>query len=267
MGAVLRIMQLDFRQRLLTYRKGWMMKKRAEDFIIFALDVPAAAEAEALVEELQHEVGMFKIGLELFISAGSDFVRRLTIDRGVKVFLDLKLHDIPVTVGRSMARVADLGVSMATVHCGENREMLEAAVKAAGVQVKVMAVTLLTSIAADDLCKAGYDTNFCRQPKRLVMHRAAMAHGCGCAGVICSGQEVGEIKRTFGKQFLTVTPGIRFAGINGRDDQRRTVTPAEAISSGTDYLVVGRPIRDAVDRKAVARSIAGQVKEALAAKC
>ncbi len=242
-----------------------MPAKEARDYIVFALDVPTAGQAEELVDELGQEVGMFKVGLELFINSGPDFVRRLVTDRKVRVFLDLKLHDIPVTVGRAMERIAAMGVAMTTVHCGENRGMLEAAVEAAAGRVKVLGVTVLTSVAAADLRYAGFEERFSGHPQELVKHRAAMAFECGCSGVVCSGHEAAEIKKNFGKDFMAVVPGIRPDGGGRDDDQRRTVTPARALAAGADYLVVGRPIRDAGDRRAAARNIAGQVARALAA--
>jgi len=240
-----------------------MLAREARDYIVFALDVPTARQAETLVDELKQEVGMFKVGLELFINSGPDFVRHLTRDKQVGVFLDLKLHDIPVTVARAMERIAGLGVSMTTVHCGENRAMLDAAVQAAAGRVRIMGVTVLTSVGDEDLRHAGFAERFCGKTLELVKHRAEMALECGCDGVICSGQEVAEIKRACGNEFLAVVPGIRPADSEGNDDQRRTVTPAQAVAAGADYLVVGRPIRDAARRKEAARSIARQVDQGL----
>lgn len=236
---------------------------KARDYIVFALDVPTAGQAEVLVDELADDVGMFKVGLELFLNSGPDFVRYLVNEKRVRVFLDLKLHDIPVTVARAMERIADLGVVMSTVHCGENRRMLEAAVEAAAGRVKVLAVTVLTSVAAEDLQRAGFEERYSSRPLELVRHRASLAFECGCAGVVCSGREVVEIKKQFGSRFLAVVPGIRPGGTGGQDDQRRTVTPAMAVAAGADYLVVGRPIRDAADRRAVARALCQQVARAL----
>ncbi len=235
-----------------------MLSTEARKRIIFALDVPTARQAEALVDELSQEVGMFKVGLELFVNAGPDFVRHLAADKQVKIFLDLKLHDIPATVARAMERIAGLGVAMTTVHCGESRSMLEAAVSAASGRLKVLAVTVLTSVGPEDLQDAGFEERFSGHPLELVKHRAAMAFESGCSGVVCSGHEVAAIKRTLGKDFLAVVPGIRSDGPAAGDDQRRTVTPGRALADGADYLVVGRPIRDAADRRAAARTMVQQ---------
>lgn len=238
--------------------------KAAKDFIVFPLDVPDPEKARFLVSRLANDVGMFKVGLELFIRSGPELVRWIVQAGSAKVFLDLKLHDIPVTVKRAMVRVADLGVFFATVHCGESRAMLEAAVEGAGGRVKVLGVTVLTSISAEDLVQAGYQEAYCADLRQLVMKKAAMAREAGCAGIVCSGQEVGAVKSAFGPDFQAVTPGIRPAGKEiSSDDQARVVTPAMAIRSGADYLVIGRPIRDAQDPVAAARDIAAEIQAAL----
>ncbi len=237
---------------------------KARERIIFALDVDTVDGALQLIEQLADTVGMFKVGLELFIRGGPEIVRRTARTGKADVFLDLKLHDIPVTVGRAMAAVADLGVAMATVHCGERPAMLEAAVKGAAGRVRVLAVTLLTSVASADLSAAGLRPDLAADPRRLVLARAAMAREAGCDGVVCAGSEVAAIKRHLGAGFLAVTPGIRLAAAaSQQDDQRRVTTPAAAIASGADYLVIGRPIRDAADPPAAARQIARQISAAL----
>jgi orotidine-5'-phosphate decarboxylase len=179
------------------------------------------------------------------------------------VFLDLKLHDIPATVGRAMARAADLGVSLATVHCGESLRMLEAAVAGAGGAVGVLGVTVLTSVSADDLRNAGFQDEMA-DAETLVLHRAGMARQAGCAGVVCSPLETKGIKARFGKDFLAVTPGVRPSrqSVAG-DDQRRTATPGQAVADGADYLVIGRPIRDDADPAKAAEKIAREIASAL----
>lgn len=238
--------------------------KTPKDWIIFPLDVPDADQARSLVTMLGDSVGMFKVGLELFIRSGPDLVRWITAASPAKVFLDLKLHDIPATVGRAMAQVADLGVELATVHCGESPAMLAAAVDGAGGRVKVLGVTVLTSVAPAEVALAGYRDEFAGDLTRLVVQKATMAHEAGCNGIVCSGQEVERIKTTFGAGFLAVTPGIRpaDAAVQG-DDQSRIVTPAMAVRRGADYLVIGRPIRDAADPRQAADAIAAQIADAL----
>ena len=238
--------------------------KAAKDFIVFPLDVPDPDKARTLVSLLANEVGMFKVGLELFIRSGPELVRWITQTGSAKVFLDLKLHDIPVTVKRAMARVAELDVFFATVHCGESRAMLEAAVEGAGGRVNVLGVTVLTSVSAEDVAAAGYRPDYSSDLQQLVMKKAGLAKEAGCAGIVCSGQEVQAVKSAFGTDFQAVTPGIRPAGREvAADDQARVVTPAMAIRRGADYLVIGRPIRDAGDPAAAAGEIAAEIQTAL----
>jgi orotidine-5'-phosphate decarboxylase len=238
--------------------------KTAKDYIAFPLDVASAEAARSLVRVLSDEVGMFKIGLELFIRSGPQLVRWIRQAGPAKVFLDLKLHDIPVTVKRAMAQVAELGVYCATVHCGESRAMLEAAADGASGRVKVLGVTVLTSVSPQDVANAGYRQRYSDDIQQLVMKKAGMAEDAGCSGIVCSGREVQAIKTAFGHDFLAVTPGIRPAGsvVTG-EDQSRIVTPAMAIQRGADYLVIGRPIRDAADPRAAAREIAMEIQAAL----
>ena len=238
--------------------------KAAKDFIVFPLDVPDPGKARDLVSLLANDVGLFKVGLELFIQAGPELVRWIVAAGSAKVFWDLKLHDIPVTVQRAMARVADLGVFFTTVHCGEIRAMLEAAVAGAGGRVNVLGVTVLTSVSAQDVAAAGYRQAYSSDLGQLVMKKAAMAREAGCAGIVCSGQEVLAVKSAFGPDFQAVTPGIRPAGqAVAADDQARVVTPAMAVRRGADYLVIGRPIRDAENPAAAARAIAAEIQTAL----
>jgi len=236
-----------------------MPQRSASDYIIFPLDVPSEAEAEKYIDLLAGRVGMFKVGLELFIQAGPSIVRRI-VDGGGKVFLDLKLHDIPATVGRAMARAADLGAAMATVHCGESARMLAAAVDGAAGKVAVLGVTVLTSVSAADIRSAGFRSELAEHMEDLVLRRAETARQAGCAGVVCSPLEVRRIKARFGRGFLAVTPGVRPSGeaVAG-DDQSRVATPASAVADGADFLVIGRPIRDAADPVAAAGSIAEEI--------
>ena len=238
--------------------------KTAKDYIVFPLDVPSAEIARSLVSLLADDVGMFKVGLELFIRSGPELVRWIVQAGSAKVFLDLKLHDIPATVQRAMTQVADLGAFFTTVHCGESQAMLDAAVAGAAGKVKVLGVTVLTSVSPDDIKAAGYQAPYVKDLQQLVMKKAAMARDAGCAGIVCSGQEVRAVKDVFGESFQAVTPGIRPAGKNVvQDDQSRIVTPAMAIQRGSDYLVIGRPIRDASDPRTAAREIASEIQAGL----
>jgi orotidine-5'-phosphate decarboxylase len=237
--------------------------ERGKDRIVFPLDVPSEQEARHWVQKLKDEVGMFKVGLELFLRCGPSLVRWIAETQGASIFLDLKLHDIPETVRRAMQAIAELNVTLTTVHCGESPSMLEAAVKSAGNKVRVLGVTVLTSVARQDLQAAGYLDTTSPDIKKLVLHRAAMAKAAGCAGVVCSGREVKIVKSKFGPEFLAVTPGIRLGSDrSSMDDQRRIVTPAMAVADGADYLVIGRPIRDAADPLAVVRRIAQEIEQA-----
>ncbi len=234
--------------------------KQAKDYIVFPLDVPSVPEAEELIRLLTADVGMFKVGLELFVEAGPEIVRSILSAGSAKVFLDLKLHDIPATVSRAMSRVAELGVTFATVHCGENTAMLRAAVDAGRGKTGVLGVTVLTSVSAEDIRSSGFREEYASDLSALVMKRAAAAKESGCAGIVCSGQEVRRVKEKFGISFIAVTPGIRPAWeISPTDDQKRIVTPAQAIRNGADYLVIGRPIRNAADPKAAAQRIAAEI--------
>lgn len=239
--------------------------RRAADHIVFPLDVPTMEAAEGFVKQLAGCVGMFKVGLELFVQCGPPVIEMVRRHSNARIFLDLKLHDIPATVSQAMARIAGYGVDLVTVHCGEGRAMLEAAAAAAEARVRVLAVTVLTSITAADLAEAGFRDPFSRDVFELVIHRAEQAKAAGCAGVVCSGREVGAVKERLGEGFLAAAPGIRpaFEACGPEDDQKRVVTPAKAIADGADYLVIGRPIRDAADPAAAARRIGEEIQAAL----
>jgi orotidine-5'-phosphate decarboxylase len=234
--------------------------KKPKDYIIFPLAVPSTEEAKHYVELLAGHVGMFKVGLELFVQAGPEIVRFIQAAGSTGIFLDLKLHDIPQTVSRAMGRIADLGVTFITVHCGENSRMLEAAVAGSQGKVGVLGVTVLTSVSPADIKAAGFRSDLHSDLSRLVLQRAGMAKSAGCAGVICSGLEAKAIKAALGPDFLAVTPGIRPSwSVTNGDDQQRITTPAQAIADGSDYLVIGRPIRDADDPKQAAKRIIEEI--------
>lgn len=235
--------------------------KSPKDRIIFPLDLPSEAEAKRYIRLLADAVGLFKVGLELFVRSGPEIVRFIHSAGPAGVFLDLKLHDIPETVSRAMAGIAALDVRLATVHCGESPRMLEAAVAAGRGRVGVLGVTVLTSVSAADLSAAGFGEAFAGDVSRLVLRRAQMAKNAGCAGVVCSGLEVRAIKEVFGREFLAVTPGIRPSWAAAQDDQKRVTTPAQAVAAGADYLVIGRPIRDAADPREAAFRTAAEIAE------
>jgi len=238
--------------------------KQAKDYIVFPLDLPSIQDAEKYVGLLAKNVGMFKVGLELFISSGPEIIKRINARGGAGVFLDLKLHDIPATVSRAMAIIAGLDVKFVTVHCGETSAMLAAAVAGANQQVGVLGVTVLTSVSGEDIRAAGFKEEYSNNLAALVMQRAAMAKSAGCAGVICSGLEVRRIKAQFGRAFVAITPGIRPQwDAAATDDQKRITTPAQAVQNGADYLVIGRPIRDAADPAAAAVRIAKEIETVL----
>jgi len=235
--------------------------KQPKDYIIFPLDVASGDEAKRYVELLADHVGLFKVGLELFIHSGPEMVRFINSAGSARVFLDLKLHDIPATVSRAMNSIADLGVHFTTVHCGESRKMMEAAVTGGGGKVHILGVTVLTSVAAEDIQAAGYRSEFSSDVSALVLKRARMALETGCHGVVCSGLEAKLIKKQLGADFVTVTPGIRPGWVGkDKDDQQRVTTPAQAVKNGSDYLVIGRPIRDADDPVDAARRVAEEIE-------
>ena len=238
--------------------------KAAKDYIVFPLDVSSLKKAEQYVALLSEYVGMFKVGLELFIRSGPEIIKIIKTLGKAKIFLDLKLYDIPETVSRAMASIADLGVDFATAHCGENKGMLEAAVAGSKGKVGVLGVTVLTSVSDKDLLAAGFRSEFASDLSNLVIKRASIAKKAGCAGVVCSGLEVAMIKKNFGKNFMAITPGIRPDwDVLIKDDQQRITTPAVAIKNEADYLVIGRPIRDANDPKEAVIRITKEIEAAL----
>lgn len=221
------------------------------DRLIFALDVPSANDALRLVELLAGHVGCFKIGLELFIAAGPAFVEQVV--KQAPVFLDLKLHDIPATVGRAAAVAGKMGVRYLTVHADEGGRAVQAAVENAP-QTNILCVTVLTSVSEEDLTSIGYSLGV----TELVKRRAIQAQEAGCGGIICSGYEVSELRELLGSDFRIITPGIRLSQTDVAD-QRRVVTPAKAIQCGADMIVVGRPIRDAPEPIIVADQIVSEM--------
>ncbi len=211
--------------------------------IIVALDVESAAEARSIVSSLGDSVSFYKVGLELYASAGMDFVRELK-SQGHRVFLDLKLYDIPETVRRAVIQIARSGVDFLTIH--GMRQVMQAAVAGRGESdLKLFAVTVLTSVDDADLAGDGYS----KSTSELVALRARNAMADGVDGLICSPLDVRAVRAVTGPEAILVTPGVRSAGASAAD-QKRIATPAEAISNGADYLVIGRQITRAPDPRA-----------------
>jgi len=224
--------------------------------LIVALDVSTAAAARKIVAAVGDSSLTCKVGMQLFTAEGPPIVREL-IGTGRRVFLDLKYHDIPTTVGAAVTEAAKLGVSMLTVHASGGGKMLRAAVEAAqkvNPQLVLLAVTVLTSLGEPDLTTLGVRGGVADQVMRL----AALAVSNGFQGVVASARECAALRQEFGPELVIVTPGVRPAG-SGNDDQARVVTPAEAIAAGATHIVVGRPITDAKDPAAEARAILGQL--------
>ncbi len=241
-----------------------MALKTPKDRLIFALDVKSASEAASLAGLLKGHVGVFKIGLELFVAAGPGVIAAVREKApGTAIFLDMKFHDIPATVRGAIASAAGLGVDFVTVHC-ESGELLKAVVEGGGKKVRILGVTALTSLSEADFKDAAIDPAY-KSTSELVLHRARLARVAGCAGVVCSGHEARAVKAEFGPSFLVVTPGVRTAA-DSVDDQKRVVTPFDAVKNGADYIVVGRPIRKAPDPVKAADAITKEIEKGIEAR-
>jgi orotidine-5'-phosphate decarboxylase len=228
---------------------------KSRERLIVALDVPEEALAMVLVDALAGEVGMFKVGSQLFTAAGPDVVRAI-VARGEHVFLDLKFHDIPNTVAGAVASAVRLGVSLLTVHGLGGRAMLEAAAGAIpAMGTRLLAITVLTSHDEKSLGDVGVGRPLVEEVREL----ALLARSAGIDGVVASPHEVPLLREACGKDLLIVTPGIRPAGARA-GDQARAATPAAALAAGADYLVVGRPITEASDPAAAARAIVREME-------
>jgi len=223
--------------------------------LIVALDVSTAAAAQRIVAAVGDSALTYKVGMQLFTAEGPRVVRDL-VASGRRVFLDLKYHDIPNTVGAAVAEAAKLGVSMLTIHAAGSTKMMQAAVQAARVQpeLMVLAVTVLTSMDGHDLETIGVRGTV----KDSVVRLATLALAQGCQGIVTSAREASTLRAELGNSFAIVTPGVRPAG-SSVGDQVRVVTPAEAIAAGASHIVVGRPITEAADPAAEARAILGQI--------
>lgn len=227
--------------------------------IIVALDYPAAAPALALADSLDPSRCRLKVGKELFTAAGPGLVREL-IGHGYDVFLDLKFHDIPATVAAACHAAADLGVWMLNVHASGGRRMLEAAadaIRQSEHKPLLIGVTVLTSLSEQDFAELGYRHGIPDQ----VVTLAALCEQCGLDGVVCSAREADMLRREMPRDFRLVTPGVRPSGSDA-GDQRRILTPTEAIRAGADYLVIGRPITGAADPLAALQSIEQEITTA-----
>ncbi|MEJ2393627.1 MAG: orotidine-5'-phosphate decarboxylase [Candidatus Thiodiazotropha sp.] len=233
---------------------------RSEARVIVALDFPDQAQAMQLVARLDPALCRLKVGKEMFTRYGPPFVEALR-KQGFEIFLDLKFHDIPNTVAAACDAAADLGVWMMNLHASGGRRMMEAArdrLAQRDQRPLLVAVTILTSLAAEDIAEVGYSG----EPAENVLRLAQLTHDAGLDGVVCSPREAVEIRSRIGNDFLLVTPGVRPKSA-AADDQRRVMTPGEAIAAGSSYLVVGRPITGAEDPIAALKTINAEITEAV----
>ncbi|SOC44332.1 orotidine-5'-phosphate decarboxylase [Rhizobium subbaraonis] len=230
----------------------------ARERLIVGLDVPTVAEAEEKVRALSDSVVFYKIGYQLVFAGGLEFARDLARD-GKKVFLDMKLLDIDNTVAKGVENIAKMGMSMLTLHAYP-KAMRAAVEAAAGSGLCLLGVTVLTSMDAEDLIEAGYNDT----PQALVRRRAEQARAAGMGGIVCSAEEAAAVRGIVGPGMAIVTPGIRPAGAE-KGDQKRVMTPAEALKAGSSHLVVARPIVKAADPRAAAEAILAEMTDALKA--
>jgi orotidine-5'-phosphate decarboxylase len=240
-----------------------------KDRLIVALDAADSAHAVASARVLEPEVGLFKVGLELYLASGTAILKELCEQVPLppsRLFLDLKLYDIPATVLGAL-RTITVAPAFLTVPCDVGLSGLQAIVRPQGHGAAVLGVTVLTSFTPDDLLRLGFEPGLAAEPSRLVVRKAVLAREAGCRGVVCSGRDVRAVKEACGSEFLAVCPGIRpaWSQVAG-DDQQRIVTPLEAIRDGADYIVVGRPIRRSPDPVAAARRVVEEIAQGLAAR-
>jgi orotidine-5'-phosphate decarboxylase len=228
----------------------------ARDRLIVGLDIPTVAQAETMVSTLGETVSFYKIGYQLAFAGGLELARDLVKD-GKQVFLDMKLLDIDNTVANGVENIAKMGVTMLTLHAYP-KAMRAAAQAAKGSDLCLLAVTVLTSMDKTDLVEAGYD----HDPRSLVLRRAEQALAAGMGGIVCSAEESAAVRNIVGSGMAVVTPGIRPAGSEA-GDQKRVMTPADAIRAGSSHLVVGRPIVKAADPKAAAEAILAEMQPVL----
>jgi orotidine-5'-phosphate decarboxylase len=226
------------------------------EHLIVALDVSSAAEAQKLVFRIGEVAGIYKVGLQLFTAEGPSIVRDL-VSSGRRVFLDLKLHDIPTTVALAVKSAAELGAYMLTIHASGGSAMLRAATEAAAGRMNLLAVTVLTSLNDEDMQEIGVAGRVSDQ----VLRMAALAQSTGCQGIVTSPREALMVRKAMGEGFAIVTPGIRPSGAE-TNDQQRIATPAQAIMNGASHIVVGRPITHAPDPAKAAQAIISEMEQA-----
>jgi orotidine-5'-phosphate decarboxylase len=226
------------------------------EHLIVALDVSSAAEAQKLVSRIGEVAGIYKVGLQLFTAEGPSIVRDL-VSSGRRVFLDLKLHDIPTTVALAVKSAAELGAYMLTIHASGGSAMLRAATEAAAGRMNLLAVTILTSLNDEDMQEIGVAGRVSDQ----VLRMAALAQSTGCQGIVTSPREALMVRKAMGEGFAIVTPGIRPSGAE-TNDQQRIATPAQAIMNGASHIVVGRPITHAPDPAKAAQAIISEMEQA-----
>jgi orotidine-5'-phosphate decarboxylase len=224
--------------------------------LIVALDVSSAAEAQKLVSRIGDAAGIYKVGLQLFTAKGPGIVRDL-VSSGRRVFLDLKLHDIPTTVALAVKATTELGAHMLTIHASGGSAMLRAATEAAAGRLNLLAVTVLTSLSDEDMQEIGISGHVSDQ----VLRMASLAQSAGCQGIVASPREALMVRKALGEGFAIVTPGIRPAGAES-NDQQRIATPAQAIVNGASHIVVGRPITHAPDPAKAAQAIIFEMQQA-----
>lgn len=220
--------------------------------IICAIDTPDIGRALALLKNISPYIGVAKLGLEFFTANGRQGVEQIASETGLDIFLDLKFYDIPNTVGKAVAQVSEIeSVKMTTIHASGGQEMMQAAVKNAREDLQILAVTVLTSMSSVELGQV----NIGKSPQDQVLDLAQLAQGSGIGGLVCSGQEIEALRSKFGKDFNLVVPGMRPENSQS-DDQKRVLTPKQAVDLGADYLVIGRPITNAPDPTMAAKNIA-----------
>ncbi len=236
-----------------------MTVARIDKRIIVALDYPNKSSVLAFADSVSPDLCRLKIGKEVFTHSGPEVVKAL-VERGFDVFLDLKFHDIPTTVAKAVSAALDLGVWMLNVHALGGSRMMAAAREALeqqGGDARLIAVTVLTSMQDNDVNELGMNLS----AAQLATHLAGLAQQCGLDGVVCSAQEASTIANQYGEAFLRVTPGIRLASLSLVDDQRRTMTPRQAIDGGSSYLVIGRPVTQSKDPVATLLAIKKEIGE------
>ena len=238
--------------------------RNPQDYLIFPLDVSTYDEAIRHVDLLKDHVGIFKVGLELFVGVGPKILHAIRERSEAGIFLDLKFHDIPATVKGAFLAASTYGITFTTVHCDEGGGLLRTMVENNPSGTKILAVTVLTSLDSETLKELGYQEKYVSNITELVLRKAKIAKEAGCAGVVCSGLEVEAVKAALGKDFIAVIPGIRPAwSVVGKDDQKRIITPYQAIKRGADYIVVGRPIRASESPIEAAQKVLDEIERAI----